>query len=145
MNVFSEIINDREFISKLIPQKPPFVMVDSLLAYADKMCTAGLTISDENILATKTHLSAAGLIEHMAQSAALYTGYRYHLLQEKPPVGYIGAVNKVEIQSLPKIGQNVITKVVILHEIMNITIVSLKTYCNDTLMASGELKIVLLS
>lgn len=141
---FQNKITDSEFIGKLIPQKSPFVMVDSLLHFEENKCVAGLTISKENILASETNFSAAGLIEHMAQSAALYTGYGYHLKNEPIQIGYIGSLNKVEIATLPKIGQTLETNVTILHEILNITVVSIETVCDGEVIGNAEIKVVLM-
>ena len=79
MNQFTEKITDKDFIGKLIPQKAPFVMVDKLLHFEDKKVIAGLTISEENIFTQNNKFTAPGLIEHMAQTVALYTGYQFFL------------------------------------------------------------------
>ena len=73
---FTEEITDKDFIGKLIPQKAPFVMVDKLLHFEENKVVAGFSISEENIFTQNKKFTAPGLIEHMAQSVALYTGYQ---------------------------------------------------------------------
>lgn len=136
-------ITDKEFIEKLIPQKPPFVMVDKLLHFGEDKIVSGFNVSEENIFIEKNHLSAPGLIEHMAQTVALYTGYQYYLKQEEAPVGYIGAIKKAEIIDLPEVGKELTTTVIVLHDIMNVTLVTAETQCEGRTIASSEMKTVL--
>lgn len=143
MNRLTKKITDQDFIGQLIPQKEPFVMVDKLLHFEEKKVVAGLTVSKENILAEHYVLSAPGLIEHMAQTVALYTGYQFFLREEKPPVGYIGAIKKAEIFELPPVGKELKTTVNILHDIMGVTLVNVETECDGKLIATSEMKTVL--
>lgn len=143
MKNFNEKITDKDFIGKLIPQKPPFVMVDKLLHFEEKKVVAGLTISEENIFIQNNKFAASGLIEHMAQSVALYTGYRFFQRKEDAPTGYIGAIKKAEIFMLPSIGEELITTVNILHDIMGVTLVTAETECDGKIIAYSEMKTVL--
>jgi predicted hotdog family 3-hydroxylacyl-ACP dehydratase len=145
MNGFTEKITDKDFIGKLIPQKTPFVMVDKLLHFEDKKVVAGLTISEDNIFIQYNKFAAPGLIEHMAQTVALYTGYQFFLKEEAAPTGYIGAIKKVEIFELPSIGKELETTVIILHDIMGVTLITAETKCDGKTIASSEMKTVLAS
>lgn len=143
MDVFTKKITDKDFIGKLIPQKTPFVMVDKLLHFEEGKVIAGLTISEENIFTQKNKFTEPGLIEHMAQSVALYTGYQFFLKKEDAPTGYIGAIKKAEILELPSMGKELVTTVVILHDIMGVTLVTAETECDGKIIASSEMKTVL--
>lgn len=143
MNSLNHIITDNEFIGKLIPQKEPFVMVDKLLHFEDNMVVTGLTVSEKNIFTRFNEFTAPGLIEHMAQSVALYTGYQYYLKKQAAPIGYIGAIKKVEIFDLPFKGQELTTTVKILYDIMGVTLITAETECQGILIASAEMKTVL--
>lgn len=143
MEKFTKKITDKDFIGKLIPQKTPFVMVDKLLHFEDKKVVAGLTISEENIFTQDDKFTAPGLIEHMAQAVALYTGYRSYLKNVNVPTGYIGAIKKAEIFALPSLGNELITTVNILHDIMGVTLVVAETICDGKIIASSEMKTVL--
>lgn len=143
MNLLEKEITDQEFVGNLIPQKPPFVMVDKLLHFEEKKVVAGLTITPENIFVKQHHFTAPGLIEHMAQTVALHTGYRFFIKKEQAPVGYIGAIKKAEVFKLPEIGDELITTVHILHDIMDVTMVTAETKCNGKTIAQGEMKTVL--
>ncbi|WP_310992949.1 hypothetical protein [Aequorivita marina] len=143
MSDFNKAITDKDFVGKLIPQKPPFVMVDKLLHFEDNKVVAGLKISEENIFTQHKKFTAPGLIEHMAQTVALYTGYQYFLKKEAAPVGYIGAIKKAEIIELPAAGKELVTTVVVLHDIMGVTLVTVETRCEEKIIASSEMKTVL--
>lgn len=143
MNVFTEKITDKDFIGKLIPQKAPFVMVDKLLHFEEKKVVAGLSISEENIFTQHNKFTAPGLIEHMAQTVALYTGYQFFLKEENAPTGYIGAIKKAEIFNLPSVGKELKTTVHILHDIMGVTLVTAETECEGKVIAASEMKTVL--
>ncbi len=132
-----------DLLQSLIPQKNPFVMVDTLAEYNDKRIVSHFRVSADNILVTENHFSAPGLIENMAQTIALHTGYKYYLLKRPSPTGYIGAIKKAQIFQLPEVSETLVTTVEILHDIMGVTLVQAKVECNGTLMASSEMKTAL--
>lgn len=136
----NELKNTIVDIEGLIPQKKPFVMVDKLYVYNNTTIVSGLDISEQNILTKNGFFSEAGLIEHMAQTIALHRGYSDYINQKPSQTGYIGSIKKVSISRVPKIGEEVITQVEILHEIMGVTLVSAVSKVNDEVIASGEIK-----
>jgi predicted hotdog family 3-hydroxylacyl-ACP dehydratase len=143
MSLLPYKITDKAMIEGLIPQKKPFVMVDALLAFTTETITAGLTISEDNLFTDDGFFREPGIIEHMAQSVALHTGYDFFLKHEQAPTGYIGAIKKISVTRLPKIDESLETKVQIIQEFMGITLVEINTYCNGELIASGEMKTAL--
>lgn len=137
------IIADGDFLQSLIPQKNPFVMVDTLTDYTEQYIVSNFTVPANNILVTENHFSAPGLIENMAQTIALHTGYKYFLKKRPAPTGYIGAIKKAEVFKLPKVSQKLTTTVEILHDIMGVTLVQAKVECEGILIASSEMKTAL--
>jgi predicted hotdog family 3-hydroxylacyl-ACP dehydratase len=136
-------ILDRNFVANLIPQKFPFVMVDKVLAFGENFITSGFTVEETNIFTDNSIFQEAGLIEHMAQSVALYTGYQFFLKKEPAPTGYIGSIKSIEIFQLPKVNDNLITKVNVLQEFAGITLVDISVLLNDVEIARGQMKTVL--
>jgi len=136
-------IADGELLQELIPQKRPFVMVDTLKDYTEHKIVSQFTIQSDNLLVEENHFSAPGLIENMAQTIALHTGYKYYLAKKPAPTGYIGAIKKSEIFRLPKVSQKLMTTVEILHDIMGVTLVQAKVECDGVLLASSEMKTAL--
>lgn len=145
MNQLAESITDAMVINALIPQRPPMVMVDAFHHFSEGKVIAGITPSSSNIFAEDQRINASGIIEHMAQTVALYTGYQYFIKQQPAPTGYIGAIKKVFIHELPALDQELRTTAEVLHEIMGVTLVKAETYCGETLIASSEMKTVIAS
>lgn len=138
-------IIDKVFVENLIPQKFPFVMVDKLVAFSENEIVSGLTVSKQNIFFDNDTFQESGLIEHMAQSVALYTGYQFYLKNEVAPTGYIGSIKSIEIFRLPKINEEIQTLVTILQEFMGITLVDISSKINNIEIARSQMKTVLAS
>lgn len=132
-------------VAELLPQKYPFVMVDTLIHYTETSINSGYTIRPADIFAEDGFFLEGGIVEHMAQSVALHTGYRYYLKNEPAPTGYIGSISNVIIHRLPAVGDTLNTRVEILQEFMGITLVLVETFVNDLPVASGKMKTVLAS
>ncbi|WP_373056286.1 hypothetical protein [Zunongwangia sp. H14] len=143
-NLLKQPILEEDQILKLIPQKPPFVMVDSLYEYTALTGKMGFTIPPDNLLVEKGIFSEPGVIEHMAQSMSLHRGYRGFIAGlDKPQTGFIGAIKSVEVLELPKAGSTLTTFVEILHEIMMVTLVTARTEDqNGKLIATSEMRTV---
>ncbi len=135
--------SDCEFVETLIPQKKPFVMIDSLLSFTESTVKSAFTPKENNIFLQNGIFQAAGILEHQAQSVALHTGYQFYLFEKEAPVGYIGAVKFFEVQNLPKLNEKLITEVEILEELMGVTLVKTMTKTGDRIIATSEMKTVL--
>ncbi|WP_341200045.1 hypothetical protein [Croceibacter atlanticus] len=133
-------VSDKEQIKALIPQREPIIMVDKLLAYSDTEVKASLTIIEENIFTAHNTFTEAGIIEHMAQTIALHSGYKNKYGQGDVPIGFIGAIKKVEVFTLPKVTDVLTTTATIVTEFMGITLVKLRCMRDDTLIAECEMK-----
>lgn len=133
----------KDFVEDLLPQKFPFVMVDKMLTYTERSLVSGLKIQEDNIFLVDGSLVEAGLIEHMAQSVALHTGYQFFLKQESAPTGYIGSIKEITITQLPKLGQEIQTTVTVLHEFAGITLVDIVTTLHQIEIARGQMKTIL--
>ncbi len=88
--------SDQDFVESLIPQRFPFVMVNSILEYSESHLISGFEIKEDNIFVQNGIFQASGLIEHQAQSVALHTGYKFYLLGKEAPTGYIGAIKPLK-------------------------------------------------
>ena len=143
MNLLENEITDVTFLGSLIPQKEPFVMVDTLYLFSEKKIVSGLTVTAKNIFTKENFFCEPGLIENMAQTIALHTGYKYFLEQKPAPTGYIGAIKKAEIFRLPKVSEVLKTSVEILHDIMGVTLIQARIECNGEVIAQSEMKTAL--
>jgi len=130
-------------VKDLIPQKAPFVMVGKLMEYTEEHILSHFTPTAENIFVKDQVFLEPGLIENMAQTVALYTGYQFFLLDKPAPVGYIGSISNVVISRLPKVDEVVATKVSIIQEFMGVTLVQISVNIGEETIATGKMKTVL--
>lgn len=137
------LLLEKEAVENLLPQKFPFVMVDKMFSYTETSLVSGFKIESDNIFSNNNTFLEAGLIEHMAQSVALHTGYQFFLKNEIAPTGYIGSIKEIEIKRLPKINDTIQSTVTILQEFAGITLVEIVTTLNNEEIANGQMKTVL--
>lgn len=137
------IISSPEIILDLIPQKPPFVLVDSIYEHSEKEILSGFTVPADHVLVNeKNQLSESGVIEHFAQTIALHQGYDFYKKNQPARVGYIGSIKNIEIRELPKIGDEIRTKIIILNQLMGVTMVSGEVFLNGKTIALGEMRTI---
>jgi 3-hydroxyacyl-[acyl-carrier-protein] dehydratase len=133
-------------VSALIPQEAPIEMVDKLWFHNDTTTISGFSIHPDNIFNKNGVFCEPGIIENIAQTAALRLGYLVSLMQAegvvaKPPMGYIGSIKKLHIHSLPPVGSDLKTEVIIQHVIFDVTLITARTKVDDQLIAECEMKI----
>ncbi|MEE6187328.1 3-hydroxyacyl-ACP dehydratase [Niabella digestorum] len=128
-------------ILSCIPQRSPFVMVDTLETCDENGATTSFLIKKENIFVQDEWLTEPALIENIAQTAATRVGYLCMQEQKPVPVGFIGAVQNLKIFRLPKIGDVLFSKVAIKKQIFNATIIEGSISVNNQEIASCEMKI----
>jgi len=128
-------------VHQYIPQREPMVMVDALISHDGTITKSAFTIHEDNVMADRGVFMEAGLLENMAQTAALGKGYEFGEKNEKPPLGFIGAVKNFIVHELPKTGDVLETLVIIKHQVMNASIVNAQVFCKQEEIASCELKI----
>jgi predicted hotdog family 3-hydroxylacyl-ACP dehydratase len=128
-------------ILTLIPQRSPFVMVDAL-SYADeKGGKSHFRVRKDNLFLENDHLTEPAMIENIAQTAAARIGYICKKEGQEVPIGYIGAVQNLEILSLPKINELIETEITIKNQIFDVTVIAGTIRNNQIPIASCEMKI----
>lgn len=125
----------------LIPQRPPFVMIDKLLYADDKKGISIFSIKKDTIFIENNYFSEAGLIENMAQTCAAHIGYLNR--NDAMKIGVIGSIKNLEIHQLPSYNQTIETSIEVTNIIFNTTIVTAKVMWNKTIIASCEMKVTI--
>ena len=143
MGIFEKTLISGDELLEYIPQRSPFVMVDSYYGRRELSFFTGLTVKGGNVLVDGDLLSESGIIEHMAQSAAVSAGADFIARGCPVPKGFIGAVSKLKIQMLPEVGKRLNTTITEIQKFQGISLVSAKVECEDQIVAEGELKIFL--
>lgn len=130
-----------EKMLELIPQRPPFVMVDSLIAVNENSCETGFLVREGHIFVENGFLLEPGLIENIAQSAAAMTGFDVISSGQEPKTGFIAAIKNLKINKLPQSGHIINTQIIIVDHVLDFTLISGKVYDNNDIFAECEMKI----
>lgn len=143
MGIFEKTIIPANEIVDYIPQRDPIVMVDEFWGIADNVSVSGLTIAKENIFCDAGIFDECGVIEHIAQSAAMRMGYIYKSQGKEIPLGYIGSINKFRMYYQPQVNERLRTEISVEQEIMNISLISATVTMEDKIVAECKMKIYL--
>lgn len=134
-------------IHDLIPQRPPMVMIDRLVSCEGPVAVARLKVREDNVFLKDGRLTESGMLEALAQTAAARTGWLMHSRagQEKAevPVGVIGSIKGFHLFFLPETGDEVETKVEVVHEFMNASVIKGSAMVRDKIACDVEMKIFL--
>lgn len=128
----------------LLPQKPPFVLVDTLIGAEPTRFRSAFTVPAGHLLVENGALLDAGLLENAAQTAALGMGHEAARAGSAPPLGFIGAISKLSILGRAEAGQRLETEVAVKHEVMNARVLSATVTCGGRVLADMELKVFLM-
>ena len=130
-------------IQELIPQRPPFVMVDRLLHFDRIVTTSEFAVREDNIFLEGDELQPEGLVENIAQTCAARIGYVNLMNKESVRLGFIGAVRNLSIIRTPKIGETIETTITVKEEIFQMTLVDAEIRLNGSVIVNAEMKIAL--
>jgi predicted hotdog family 3-hydroxylacyl-ACP dehydratase len=130
-----------EGIKELIPQRDPFILIDTLYGATGSDADTGLTVSDHHLFCSEGCLMEPGLIEHIAQSASAYAGYKAKAGKEPVPVGYIAEVKKFRIHFLPHSGDELHTHIHMISEALGVSLLAAETTVNGAVAACCQMKI----
>lgn len=140
-----KILFSKNHVEQLLPQKAPFAMVETLLENENELFST-LMISADNLLVEQGCFSEAGLLEFMAQSIAVFSAYHSTEQEKEAQMGFIGAIKKAEILSLPRVGTQIFGKVEKQFEAIGIQLAKVEVFnSSQERLAWAEIKTVLSS
>jgi predicted hotdog family 3-hydroxylacyl-ACP dehydratase len=116
-------------------------MIDTIFEVTETTSSTGLTIEPTNIFVEDGSFREAGLMEHIAQSAAAGLGYRCKQQGKAVPLGFIAALKKLTIHKLPRINEAIKTEIKIINQVFNTTIVLAETISDNQKIADCEMRI----
>lgn len=126
-------------ITDLIPQRDPILMVHEAQPWGEQGACTRLRVEPTNWFASDGLLLEAGLIEHMAQSAAAMVGLANR--GQAPKVGYIGDVKDFRIERLPKVGETVCSYISTVAQMDHITLIQAISKVGDEQVAQAKIKV----
>ncbi len=135
----------KDKVVSLIPQRPPFVMIDELMFTDEHRTGTRLQVRADNIFVENGLFREAGILENIAQTAAARAGYNSQRLGEAVKVGYIGAVKNFEVFDLPNVADVLETVISIGNQVFDVTLINGSVTCNNRLLAKCEMKIFIIN
>ena len=128
-------------VLELLPQRPPFVMIDSLLSF-DAVNTVTCF---NNLFFDNGRFTAYGLSENIAQTAAARLGYINYINRTEVKIGYIGAVKNLKVLRTPRAGEEIVTTITLKEEVFGMSLVDAVVRSGNEVMAECEMKIAVAS
>lgn len=138
---FSLLAKKMSDILSLIPQRPPFVMVDRLVSCSFDDAATEFAVRQDNILVDDNKLSATGLMENMAQSCAARLGWLNTNSGKGVQIGVIGEIRNCKFFRQPNVGELLTTKVHIIEDLGIITLATVSVFSGEEEVASCRIKI----
>jgi predicted hotdog family 3-hydroxylacyl-ACP dehydratase len=129
-------------IATLLPQGPPFILVDKMLFSDETVSRTSFRITAESPLVDRGRFTEGGLLENIAQTAAAGSGH--YALQTGGTVatGFIVSVNNFIITALPQVGDELLTETTVQMRIPDIIVISGVVNCKERVIATCEMKIL---
>ncbi|MBU2938211.1 ABC transporter permease [Lacinutrix sp. C3R15] len=103
-------------ITKFLPHRAPFLMVDQVLSIDDEHVKTSFKIKEDCIFIDENkQFNEVGLIENAAQTCSSIVGKSYFEEDDLEGegtklIGFISAIKKVTIHASPKIGETIISE-----------------------------------
>ena len=129
----------------LLPQRPPFVMIDRLTHFDETVTTTQLTVRTDNLFTEADgHLNPCALVENIAQTCAARMGYiNRYIYRQRVRLGYIGGIKNLQVLRTPRVGEVLTTSIEVLQEVMKLTLVNATVRVGDEVIVTAEMKIAL--
>ncbi|UOU99623.1 hypothetical protein MUU74_06585 [Chryseobacterium daecheongense] len=126
-----------------LPHREPMLMVDYILELTKENVMTSFIIAEDNIFIHNNEFAESGLIENMAQTCSSILGQSFF---ENPNadtkvIGFITNIKKIEIFSLPKVGDKIISKASLISQYENICNIFCETFHNDELLIRAEINL----
>ena len=130
-------------LNELLPQRPPFVMIDRLVSCDDVFAVTDLTVRKDNIFVEDERFTSSGLIENIAQTCAARIGYLNLNAGGTVKIGVIGAISNLDIIRTPKVGEKLETTIELISEVFQMTLVEAVVKIGNEEIVRANMKIAL--
>jgi predicted hotdog family 3-hydroxylacyl-ACP dehydratase len=116
-------------------------MVDTFDGMGENSCRTALEVRQNNVFCIGGKLIEPGLIEHVAQSAAAFSGFEAYSKGEPPKVGYLAEIKSFSFFRLPLVGEVIRTDMTLTGKILGMSLVHGVVTSGDGKIAEGDLKV----
>jgi hypothetical protein len=149
----------------LLPQRPPFIMVDKLMHFDPVSAKTIFMVRGDNLFCANGIMEESGLVENIAQTCAARTGYKQRLEnnslslpdvvynsisgqkdeseRDKIKIGVIGMISALEMKRCPLVGEVLETSILIEEEIFSTTFICSEVKIGDEIIATCRMKLFL--
>ena len=129
-------------VTTLLPQQPPFVLIDHLLQYEEKTTTTSLQVREENMFVEDGQLNPCAYVENIAQTCAARLGYiNKYIYHRDVCIGFIGAVRNLVVLRNAHVGEKLTTTITVREEVMQLTLVDAIVQVGEETVCTAEMKI----
>jgi predicted hotdog family 3-hydroxylacyl-ACP dehydratase len=129
-------------ITTLLPQGPPFILVDKMLFSDETVSRTSFRITAESPLVDQGRFTEGGLLENIAQTAAAGAGYHTWQTGGTVATGFMVSVSNFIITALPQVGDELLTETTVKLRIPDIIVISGVVNCKEQVIATCEMKIL---
>lgn len=129
----------------LLPQRPPFVMIDRLIHFDEVVTTTQLEVRPDNLfMEADGLLNNCALVENIAQTCAARMGYiNQYIYKERVRLGFIGSIKNLQVLRPAREGEVLTTSIEVVQEVLQLTLVNATVKVGDETIATAEMKIAL--
>jgi predicted hotdog family 3-hydroxylacyl-ACP dehydratase len=117
------------------------VMIHDLVVAGDEHAHTRLYIAPDNVFAWDGKFREPGLVENIAQTAAIQVGFICAQRNVPVPIGYIAVVKDLEIIALPDTDSTIETEIKVVNKVLDVTVVEGKVTQHGNLLCRCEMRI----
>lgn len=128
-------MSEQRDIFSYIPQRPPFVFIDTIEELSEDRACTRYTVSETCPLLSDGILPLAGLMENAAQTCSVIAGNR---------IAYLGAVKQMEVARFPHMGESLCTEATVVQQMLNISLIECTIRVQGETIATVTIKIAIM-
>ena len=119
-------------------------MIDHLTHFDEVVTTTDFEVREDNLFMENGILNPCALVENIAQTCAARMGYiNQYIYQESVKLGFIGSIKNLTVLRPAILGEKLSTKIEVLEEIMQMTLVRASIQVGAETIVTAEMKIAL--
>ena len=140
-------------IKHYLPHQAPMLMVDKFIDMDDQHVETIFEIKEDTLFVQNNIFLESGLIENAAQTCSSIVAQSYFIDENNQEIsgieviGFISTIKSIKIHSLPKVGDTLTTKAVLLSKFItddySLCTLSCQTFHKDKLLLEGEINLFL--
>lgn len=129
----------------LLPQRPPFVMIDCLTHFDEVLTASRFSVRADNLfMGDDGVLNSCALVENIAQTCAARMGYiNQYILKNSVKLGFIGDIKHLKVLRAARLGEELRTEVAVVQEVLQMTLVKATVKVGDETIVTADMKIAM--